>query len=1260
MKLTSAKSWFFLVSESSAPERSFSLKAGSLILGSSPDCAIASTSDGIAPRHAEFLVIDGTLHIRVLEGAAPVLLRGRALQGTVALECPASLQCGSVSISITAQAAQEHLPPSPDSTLRLVHPAGHHFPQITEPDSIDITARIVHRLPDAETAAPKATAFSEEATMAFSMESLDIALEENIPVRTDYSVKEEIARGGMGKIYSARDAKLDRLVALKVSTVGDRSVEPQFFREAKTLAALEHPNVVPIHNLGTASADRPFYSMKLVHGQTLQSIIKRLATGDPAAVAAFTRARLLDIFRKVCDAVGFAHSKGYLHRDLKPDNIMVGEFGEVLVMDWGIAKRIHRADGSSESAAPEPDALTYIEGTPQYMSPEQANGMYGGLDERSDVYSLGGILYAILTLRPPVSGSSLNEVLDKVRKGETTTMAMPRGAVQPGTPAQAGRSVPEALRAVTVKAMNRERERRYQSVGELANDIEAYLSGFATRAEEAGLARHMILLIKRHRLASSFAGAALIGALLFTARLAKSEALATREAARANAKSEEAARNEKAARESEARANISLAEAAEQAQNAGDILRILDRFPQNLRNQEWKYIARVADSAKTIELGDFSPWYEFAPHPKDPDLLFTLHQDGWIRTVNLETGDIKPVLETGLGFERRSSLAISPDGDTAAVYALAPLSDKPSHTLLKLIDLRSGISKTLIEFPPDTPSHYTPKFSLEFNTKGTVLLAQTREPPEFHAFDVATKTTLRTWKESPSKLPSSGILRFSPDGSSVILSRLGADPVEFSLTDRASQEKPSARTFKTNTTYHHFIVFPGQTEEAFTLTKGVLRKFDTRSGRQLFETRLTDSSFQGTRFGRISQLAYLPNQNLAVSLTSVSDAAAALFFTEGTHGTLIRTRLAILEKNTAGETEWQLVTHPLSNRVAVARGKSIKVWTLTRPEPKVDFSVLAWDVWDAFGFVNGPSKVVTVREVTKSPAKTGALLEVMDLDKKGDARTISSGSFTVDHATAPSVYISTSADGKRIGSKFTNDAGGPFVIWNVENGILSESQRIEVKGSTRDIQISPSGRLLWTSSGAVEIASKRNLGKIDREGISDPVDNIPAVWAGESRVAEIKMLRRNPADATSKSERVILTWEVAAGRRENFLPAPEAICLEASPDGALLVEGGEDMRVRFRDAATLEVQKTLRVHDGAVTAVAWHPSLPLLATGSSDRSVKVWDLKAGEMLEEFQYLGESLPCRVRWSPDGKLLAVSESVGTRNVKVYEPKACKEAK
>jgi serine/threonine protein kinase len=214
--------------------------------------------------------------------------------------------------------------------------------------------------PEADSVADEGGDFSQTLTYNASVEMDFAAVEESAPVRKEYAVGEELARGGMGRIYLATDPALKRSVALKVSTSGEKGEDSAFAREAKVLAYLAHPNIVPVHNLGEDGQGRPFYSMKLVRGLTLRAVIQKLQEGDAEVVARYSTERLLDVFRKVCDAVSFAHSKRYLHRDLKPENIMIGEYGEVLVMDWGLAQRL-----DEQAVKDDGDAPQSIEGTPQ-------------------------------------------------------------------------------------------------------------------------------------------------------------------------------------------------------------------------------------------------------------------------------------------------------------------------------------------------------------------------------------------------------------------------------------------------------------------------------------------------------------------------------------------------------------------------------------------------------------------------------------------------------------------------------------------------------------------------------------------------------------------------------------------------------------------------------------------------------------------------------------------------------------------------------
>ncbi len=449
---------------------------------------------GLAPIHARVSIMAGRMEVEDLGGGVGV--DGEAVQGRVGLGYPACIQLGAVTLVVEMSGS-------------LLDP------EATVPQRV--------RLDPGWTVVQDGLAlgFQEgvgEASMAVSS--------------CRYTLVTEIARGGMGQIYLGEDLQLKREVALKVSSVAQGGTDPRFAREAEVLAHLAHPNIVPVYTLGTDGMGRPFYSMKLIKGRTLQSVLNALREGDAGVRKAYPQSALLNVFRKVCDAVAFAHSKGLLHRDLKPENVMVGEYGEVLVMDWGLAKVL-----GSEEVAPgdlgEPGSLSQasetgghgttlegqLMGTPQYMSPEQAQGKVAALDVRSDVYALGAVLYAILTLRAPVEGRTVEEVVSRVKSGQISPLLTLCGEEPCGQGAALDLKIPEALISVTLKAMAMRREDRYADVEALVTDIQAYQNGFATSAEEAGIWRRASLWVGRNRVLTGAAAVLGVVVLGFTVRV---------------------------------------------------------------------------------------------------------------------------------------------------------------------------------------------------------------------------------------------------------------------------------------------------------------------------------------------------------------------------------------------------------------------------------------------------------------------------------------------------------------------------------------------------------------------------------------------------------------------------------------------------------------------------------------------------------------------------------------------------------------------
>jgi len=312
----------------------------------------------------------------------------------------------------------------------------------------------------------------------------------------------KLGEGGSGEVLIARDTHLERRVALKrlkQYEMVPEHIKERFLNEAQVTAQLDHPNIIPIYGLHAVTGQSLGYAMKLVRGRDLASLIdevrRRLERNVPLGEGHDLNSRL-DIFLKICDAIDFAHSKGVLHRDLKPSNIMIGRFGEVYVMDWGIAQiKIGGKDRDTETVQPvlsgvDPTDRTQtggLVGTPLYMSPEQAEGR--DLDERSDQYTLGLILYELVCLQRAKPGKTSFEVISNTVRGKHKPIrhVLPR------------RKVPRELTAIIAKAVRHEPVERYASVHELAADLRRYLRGDAVIARPDTWNEKLIRKIGRHR-----------------------------------------------------------------------------------------------------------------------------------------------------------------------------------------------------------------------------------------------------------------------------------------------------------------------------------------------------------------------------------------------------------------------------------------------------------------------------------------------------------------------------------------------------------------------------------------------------------------------------------------------------------------------------------------------------------------------------------------------------------------------------------------
>ncbi|HEX6883892.1 MAG TPA: protein kinase [Planctomycetota bacterium] len=565
---------------------------------------------------------------------------------------------------------------------------------------------------------------------------------------TRYEIKQEVASGGMGTILRVWDGDLRRNLAMKVmhergsgSTSappgsGGVTVDPErlgrFLEEAQITGQLDHPGVVPVHDLGIDSKGRCYFTMRFVRGRELKEVLDLARE----AKEGWTRTKVLGVILKVCEAMAYAHSKGVVHRDLKPANVMVGRFGETYVMDWGLARVLGRRDSHDLRLKPrveDASALSLVRtvrkdetdtnpdsplvtmdgdviGTPSYMAPEQARGRLEEVGPRSDVYSLGAILYYMLTGEAPYvkPGERLSPhtVLTRVLDGPPTRVE----ALAPHEP-------PELV-AICNKAMARDPEERYGSMLEVADDIQAFLENRVVRAYERGsLAEFKKWVVRNRGAAAGLAGMlvlALASGIYFLVdqhgenlRLlrqqeetlaAKEEALANlgravvseREATQnlelANEGRREADRQAARARENELRAlrsgyaaNILAADYSLKLNDVAEARARLRETEQALRGFEWDYLGLLASPA-LADLGAFYGVEALAFHPEE-ERAIVLTGQGHLEIRDLATGeDVPPdnitateeLVDTLLQLFKELAFDLSPDGTRIALAGAGP------------------------------------------------------------------------------------------------------------------------------------------------------------------------------------------------------------------------------------------------------------------------------------------------------------------------------------------------------------------------------------------------------------------------------------------------------------------------------------------------------------------------------------------------------------------------------------------------------------
>ena len=509
-----------------------------------------------------------------------------------------------------------------------------------------------------------------------------------------YTEIEKLASGGMKLISRAYDNKAGRYVAIAQLKTDNKHQFSSFIAEARLTAGLQHPNIIKVFDVGYQD-ELPFFSMELKLGDTLEEIISSLNGDNENYIKAYSRKTLLEIFVKVCDAVSYSHSAGVIHLDIKPDNIQVGEHGEVLLCDWGLAKYIGEVQEGIEPLMEQGFLVGetldhHIKGTPGYMAPEQiCNKAKVGI--QSDVYSLGALLYKILTYSAPFKGS-IDEIMQNTVRGSFA-------------PPEKIKDIPASLNAVVMKAMSSEIEKRYKSVNCLKKDVTNYQDGYSTSAEKTSVLNEILLFYYRNKKVCLTAACSVVLiiciAAIFIARL-HSEKRRAQESERSALKAEIAARdsaqqaleNYHKYLEEKELADISLG-----SDPSSVLSKVKENFITNFYSDPKKTVDETLNSLRRIEeSNDFEPGlYEFLG-----DVLF----------IRQEFDECYKVMQKGFGRDLTNNEPLF-----AALEAIAGYKSKgrpaPISILEKLINgLDGNFNMQLLKllyydrlFRGNTPEH---------------------------------------------------------------------------------------------------------------------------------------------------------------------------------------------------------------------------------------------------------------------------------------------------------------------------------------------------------------------------------------------------------------------------------------------------------------------------------------------------------------------------------------------------------------------------